>query len=506
MAFKMAVHNFGYILDDALSSLTRGYIPATLVPPEVLTSILDGIQLDKMQEAIPRTELMTYYGFELVQSTVITETGINVLINIPAHHTMGLHEVYQAIPLPQPADGGSTATQYKFAHNHLMISERRDNFAEVTGEDISAHCSGSSRLKLCFRPFAMSRSSESSCLASLFFNLPTSALKLCPQEVTVLPETPTATYLEDSTYLVFARDDYYLLFNYSRGAKESGEPIPGCRSCLLRPSCDGRIETPDGALVLVPDPRTCQYDTGLMISIEQHPLIRALFNTLIEAERNLPGVMIPEILREQARSDMVEALRLNLIKLPEGSVDEETLSEIAKPFADEVLRKHTPFQWQVWRSRPIRYGVIIWLLLTVALILTCLCWRCFSKGIRTSRRNRRRRHEDSENYYCCGTPLGQRNVPPPRYDPSYKKSDHRPNSYSQGPSGADSFAGQIYLPPRVPESLSLEEVNLTGTPEGGGASSTPLMGRGLSYMRGKWRGVSGRGPRIGTSALMDTTL
>ena len=139
----------------------------------------------------------------------------------------------------------------------------------------------------------------------------------------------------------------YTLCNYSRGAKERGEPISGCRSCLLRRSCDGRIETPDGALVLVPDPRTCQYETGLTVTIRQHPLIRTLFATLEEAEKNLPGVMIPEILREQARSEMVEALRLNLIKLPEGSVDEEALSEIAKPFADEILRKHTPFHWQM---------------------------------------------------------------------------------------------------------------------------------------------------------------
>ena len=247
IAFKMAVHNYGYIMDDALSSLTRGYIPATLVPSEVLTKILDGIHLDKMPVAIPRTELMTYYGFELVQSTVITKTGINVLINIPVHDTMGLHDVYRVIPLPQPANGGSTATQYKFVHTHLLLSERRDNFAEVSGEVIAAHCSGSSRLKLCFRPFAMSRSSESSCLASLFFDLPTNALKLCPQGVIVLPETPTALYLEDSTYLVASRDDDYTLFNYRRGAKERGEPIAGCRSCLIRPSCDGRIETPDGA-------------------------------------------------------------------------------------------------------------------------------------------------------------------------------------------------------------------------------------------------------------------
>ena len=87
IAYKMAVHNYGYILDDTLSALARGFVPATLVPPEVLTDILDGIHLDKMQEAIPRAELMTYYAFELVQSTVITETGINVLVNIPVHHT-----------------------------------------------------------------------------------------------------------------------------------------------------------------------------------------------------------------------------------------------------------------------------------------------------------------------------------------------------------------------------------------------------------------------------------
>ena len=154
-AFKMAVHNYGYILD----------VPATLVPTEVLMSILDGIHLDEMQKAIPRVEMMTYDGFEQVQSTVITDSGINVLINILVHHRTGLH-------------------------------------------------------------------------------------------------------LEDSTYLVTSRDADYKLFKYSRGQKESGEPIRGCRSCLLRPSCDGRIETPDGAMVLVLDPRRCQYETGLTITIQ----------------------------------------------------------------------------------------------------------------------------------------------------------------------------------------------------------------------------------------------
>ena len=118
-------------------------------------------------------------------------------------------------------------------------------------------------------------------------------------------------------------------------------------------------------MVLVLDPRRCQYETGLTITIQQHPLIRALFATLKEAERNLPGVMIPEILREQAQSEMVEALRLNLIQLPEGSMDKEALAEIAKPFADQILRKHAPFHWQAARSVPVQYVAEVMIVLLI---------------------------------------------------------------------------------------------------------------------------------------------
>ena len=218
IAYKMAVHNYGYILDDALSALARGFVPATLVPPEVMTDILDGIHLDKMQEAIHRTELMTYYAFELVQSTVITETGINVLVNVPVYHTMGLHEVYRAISVPQTTDGGTRATQYRFSRTHLLVSERPDNFAEVSGDIIAAYCSGSNRLKLCLRPFAMSRSSVF--VSDQSFLRPANDCVEIVEEVIVLPETPKATYLEDSMYLVTSRDGDYRLFNYSRGLKK----------------------------------------------------------------------------------------------------------------------------------------------------------------------------------------------------------------------------------------------------------------------------------------------
>ena len=199
-AFKVGLHNFGYILDDALSRLARGYIPATLVPPKVLRQVLNGRKLDRMQEAITRSDLMTYYGFELVESIVLIETAVNVLINVPVHHTNGFHKVYRAVPVPQPIEDGSTATRYSFSRSYIMISQRKDNFAEVTEEKLISHCSGSNRLKLCLKPFSMSRSGESTCLSSLFFDLQTSVLKLCAQQVVALPEEPYAEYLDDSTF------------------------------------------------------------------------------------------------------------------------------------------------------------------------------------------------------------------------------------------------------------------------------------------------------------------
>ena len=402
-AFKVGLHNFGYILDDALSSLARGYIPATLVPPKVLRQVLNGLKLDRMQEAIPRSDLMTYYGFELVESTVLTETAVNVLINVPVHHTNGFHKVYREVPVPQPIEDGSTATRYSFSRSYLLISERKDNFAEVTEEKLISHCSGSNRLKLCLKPFSMSRSGESTCLSSLFFDLQTSVLKLCAQQVVALPEEPYAEYLDDSTYLVYSRSSDYRLINYSSQAFDTGEWISGCKSCLIRPPCKGRIEDPSGSLVLYPDPRTCQYETGLVVRIQQHPLLRTLFGELHEMETQLAGMKIPDVFREEAHSQMLETLRLNLVDLPEGTVDEEAMKIIAKPFAQGIINQHAPFHWRAYHSGPVSW--FVWFVLAAILVIalwmmyTGLCRVIMNKaciegntaGTQTSPRARRSR-------------------------------------------------------------------------------------------------------------------
>ena len=116
-AFRNSLHNFWYVLNDALNSLAHGYIPATLVPPEYLIEILRSIRHDGLMEAIPKDQITAYYGFELVRSTYISKEGLHILVEIPLHRTNGLHRVYKATAIPQPIGGGTTATTYQFQKN-----------------------------------------------------------------------------------------------------------------------------------------------------------------------------------------------------------------------------------------------------------------------------------------------------------------------------------------------------------------------------------------------------
>ena len=249
---------------------------------------------------------MTYYVFELVESTIVTHNSLNILLNIPVHHTNGFHRVYRAVPIPQPIANVLTVTKYRFDENYLLVSKYNNNFAEVTEGKMNSHWRGSSRLLLCMKPFPMARSSSATWLSSLFFNLPTSALRLCPNEVEILPDEAAAEILDDSTYLITSRNDDFNFINYTRVKDQSqGEQIPGCGSCLIRPSCHGRVEHPTGTIVLYPDSRTCQHNSIKVVIVEQHPLLQSLFEVLRMVENEKIWVEIPESFVNAAHEELI---------------------------------------------------------------------------------------------------------------------------------------------------------------------------------------------------------
>ena len=42
ISYKVALLNFGYVLDDAFGSVAQGHNPAILMPQEVLLQVIDG--------------------------------------------------------------------------------------------------------------------------------------------------------------------------------------------------------------------------------------------------------------------------------------------------------------------------------------------------------------------------------------------------------------------------------------------------------------------------------
>ena len=154
----------------------------------------------------------------------ISDEGLHLLIEIPFYTGHGVHDVIRATPIPQPILQTERATQYHLSKTHLLMSWDKTNFAEVTEQELTTHCWGSHRLRLCTQPFSTTKSQKTTCLTGLYFNRPATVLKLCAQEVVALPQHPQALYLFDSTYLLTsAKGDFTM-----RNLTEQGEiRVPG---------------------------------------------------------------------------------------------------------------------------------------------------------------------------------------------------------------------------------------------------------------------------------------
>ena len=66
-------------------------------------------------------------------------------------------------------------------------------------------------------------------------------------------------------------------------------------------------------------------------------------------------------------SQMLETLRLNLVDLPEGTVDEQAMKTIAKPFAQGIINQYAPFHWRAYHSGPVSW--FVWFVLAAILVI-----------------------------------------------------------------------------------------------------------------------------------------
>ena len=174
---RAIVTNVGYVLSDALFSLTKGLLTASLLPPPQIRDIVSKIEQTGWFPPISKSEMSEYYELELVKSAEITSKVITIELEIQFHHTYAEYQVYRTVAIPQPLNSRKTATVYGFNKVYFFVSPRQDFFGELDRSDL-VKCHGTDGLRFCKNPFSLTRSAKSPCLRSLFFDQKTDAKKL----------------------------------------------------------------------------------------------------------------------------------------------------------------------------------------------------------------------------------------------------------------------------------------------------------------------------------------
>ena len=143
---------------------------------------------------------------------------------------------------------------------------------------------------------------------------------------------------------------------------EQGEiRVPECQSCLVKPSCKGRLQLPNAGFFLTPDPLTCIQESSDIVRILPTPLLRPLFEGLKELEEVIP----PELMGD-VHQNLLSHLKLNLAGLPDRRITEEMLAAVVQPFMQEVEEVHTTIVKKIWRDVILPFGAT---LITLGLLL-----------------------------------------------------------------------------------------------------------------------------------------
>ena len=336
------------LMQDAMASLVHGYLPIALIPPTIFSKNLDTFELYGLNEAIPRKLIAAFYTFEVVRDAYISDEGLHMLIETPLYTGHGKHDVFRATPIPQPILQTERATQYHLSKTHLLMSWDKTNFAEVTEQELSTPCWGLHRLRLCKPPFSTTKTQKTTRFIGLYFNLPATVLKMCAQEVFALPQHPQVLFLFDSTYLLTSAKRDFTMQNLT---KQGEIRVSGCQSCLLKPSCERRLQLPNAGLFLTPDPLTCIQESSDIVRILPTPLLLPLFEELKKLEEDIAPERMGDV-----HQNVLWHLKLKLAGLLDRRITEEMLAAVVQPFMQEVEEVHTTIVKKIWRDNILPCG------------------------------------------------------------------------------------------------------------------------------------------------------
>ena len=196
----------------SIGVLSKGILPAALVPYKDLRKIFTTLKLGDKKCSIPYDHSRLFYSLPLVRNVFSNPHGLLITMEVPVYSGEPMHNAYKTNLLPQPIKNTTTAATLKLEGNYLIVSRREESYPEMKSEEYLS-CLGTQLLILCTKPVALVSAQDQLCLTSLLYNHEVAALKTCTREVTKLPILPTAIYLGSSMDLLNATDDQQFLYS-----------------------------------------------------------------------------------------------------------------------------------------------------------------------------------------------------------------------------------------------------------------------------------------------------
>ena len=331
-SFKYELKQFNSKVREAFQDMSNGRIPSRLVEPDKLRQILQPLRFHRKTMSIPLQHVSLYYELELLRNVFIANNGLLLKIEIPMSSQSPIHKVFKGVPLPQPITNSTIASVLVLEHELLVVSEATTNFAEVDETQILS-CQGSKRLKLCEQPFPMTGNQQAGCLISLFSGHEAAVLQTCKFDVIHLPIIPTATYLAHSKFLILSAFTKYWITDIAENTLESSK-LRGCQSCIVQPSCYGRIEIPNGRLILRPSTDSCQNESGLVMRVSLNPLLEEAFTLPTPETHNLNSLSATF-----DQKKVLEHVKVELQAKPPLEIDTGTIRKLVREFHQHSQRQ-----------------------------------------------------------------------------------------------------------------------------------------------------------------------
>ena len=139
------------------------------------------------------------------------------------------------------------------------MSWDKTNFAEVTEQELSTHCWGTHRLRLCKQPFSTTKAQKTTCLTGLYFNLPATVRKIvCPSSCRATSTSAGPVFIRfDVSFNIREGRFYNAEFDKSRRNSRPGMPKLLSEALLQR-----KIATPERGLI--PNSRSPYLYSGIL--------------------------------------------------------------------------------------------------------------------------------------------------------------------------------------------------------------------------------------------------